>query len=85
LDGWWIEGHVEGITGWAIDQGWEIPSDDEAELLSLVQKLERSILPLYHRDPDGWARVMRFAVALNGSHFHTRRMMQEYVERAYRV
>jgi glycogen phosphorylase len=85
LDGWWIEGHVEGVTGWAIDQGWESPADDEAELQSLAQKLEKTILPLYHQDPDGWARVMRFAVALNGSHFHTRRMMQEYVERAYRV
>jgi glycogen phosphorylase len=85
LDGWWIEGHVEGVTGWAIDEGWEAPSDDEAELRSLVEKLENTVLPLFHGDPDGWARVMRGSVALNGSHFHTRRMLQEYVDRAYRI
>ena len=84
LDGWWIEGHVEGVTGWSIDEGWEAPVDDEAEFDSLVRKLEKTILPLYHMDPDGWARVMRYSIALNGSHFHTRRMLQEYVDRAYR-
>jgi len=83
LDGWWIEGHVEGITGWAIDEGWEAPADDEAEFLSMLQKLETTILPLYHRDPEAWAGVMRWAVVLNGSYFHTRRMLQEYVDRAY--
>jgi glycogen phosphorylase len=84
-DGWWIEGHVEGVTGWSIDGAWQDPVDDAAELTSILTKLERIILPLFHRDPDGWARVMRAAVALNGAHFHMERMLQEYVDRAFRV
>lgn len=83
LDGWWVEGHVEGVTGWAVDDGWREPADDEAEFRSMVAKLEGTILPLFHGDPDGWARVMRWAMALNGSFFHARRMLQEYVDRAY--
>lgn len=83
LDGWWIEGHVEGVTGWAIDSGWERPADDAEELNLLLRKLEETVLPLYYDNPLGWAEVMRFAITLNGSHFHTRRMLQEYVDRAY--
>lgn len=83
LDGWWVEGHVEGVTGWAIDHGWIEPADDEAEFRSMLQKLEDTILPLFHGDPEGWARVMRWCVALNGSYFHARRMLQEYTDRAY--
>jgi len=83
LDGWWIEGHVEGVTGWAIDERWEDPVDDEAELEATLRKLEEVILPLFHNEPEGWARIMRSAIALNGSHFHVRRMLQEYVDRAY--
>jgi glycogen phosphorylase len=83
LDGWWIEGHVEGVTGWAIDAGWERPADDAEELDLLLRKLEETVLPLFHEDRSGWAEVMRSAIALNGSHFHTRRMLQEYVDRAY--
>jgi glycogen phosphorylase len=84
LDGWWIEGHVEGVTGWAIDEGWEAPVDDEGEFESTLKKLEETILPLFHQDPDGWARVMRWSIALNGAHFHTRRMLQEYMDLAFR-
>jgi glycogen phosphorylase len=85
LDGWWIEGHVEGVTGWAIDETWEEQSDDELELDSTLRKLKETILPLFYEDPDGWTRVMRWSVALNGSFFHARRMLQEYVDLAYRL
>ncbi len=84
-DGWWIEGHVEGVTGWSIDGAWQDPVDDAAELTSILTKLERVILPLFHRNPDGWAQVMRASIALNGAHFHMERMLQEYVDRAFRV
>ena len=81
LDGWWIEGHIEGITGWAIgDDG-----DSTSEVASLYQKLSDVILPLYYRDPDGFARVMQMAIALNGSFFNTERMIDQYVTNAYRL
>lgn len=83
LDGWWVEGHLEGITGWSIDEDWRTPPDPEGEAEALLEKLEGTILPLYYGDPDGWARVMRAAIACNGSYFHTRRMMVEYLALAY--
>lgn len=83
LDGWWIEGHVEGVTGWSVGGDWTAVDREEDEARDILDKLEHVILPLYYGDPDGWARVMRSAVALNGSYFHTRRMMDEYLARAY--
>ena len=79
LDGWWIEGHIEGVTGWAIAE-----SDDEAEEAeSLYEKLENEILPLYQHYPEKWAEIMRMAMAINGSYFNTHRMLYQYVTNAY--
>jgi starch phosphorylase len=83
LDGWWIEGHVEGATGWSIGGSWRDPSDDLAEAESLYRKLDEVVLPLYRHDPDGYDRVRRGAIFLCGPHFSARRMMHQYVERAY--
>jgi starch phosphorylase len=83
LDGWWIEGHVEGVTGWSIGEGEEAENDSRAEAASLYDKLERVILPLYYKEADRFAQVMRSAVALNGSFFNTQRMISQYVRHAY--
>jgi len=89
LDGWWVEGCIEGITGWAIgtDGGSQpaAPDGDEqghdAELL--YNKLETVILPMFYRDQDRYIDVMRNAIALNGSFFNTERMVDQYVRKAY--
>ena len=79
LDGWWIEGWIEGVTGWAIEDG---ASDaDEAE--SLYRKLQNSVVPLYRESSEGWARLMRTTVAHNGSYFNTHRMVRQYARNAY--
>jgi starch phosphorylase len=83
LDGWWIEGHVEGVTGWAIGDSTTHESDFAAEAKSLYDKLEHAILPLYYAKPDAYTEVRRSAVALNGSFFHTQRMVLQYVRNAY--
>ncbi len=80
LDGWWVEGHLEGLTGWSIDGR---DGDENAEAESLYDKLERIIMPLYYKDPDGYAQVMRTAIALNGSFFNTQRMLLQYIFNAY--
>ena len=83
LDGWWIEGHVEGVTGWSIGDTEQTENDSAAEADSLYEKLEGVILPLYYKEPDQFARVMRAAIALNGSFFNTERMVSQYVRHAY--
>lgn len=80
LDGWWIEGHIEGHTGWSIGNGSE---DPKAEIESLYHKLEKIIVPLYYKDPDGYAEVMRSTIAINGSFFNTQRMLLQYLSNAY--
>ena len=86
LDGWWVEGCVEGVTGWAIgeDAGVDGAQADHAkDASSLYSKLEHSILPLFHHDLPGFIDVMRNCIAINGSFFNTHRMMYEYVLKAY--
>lgn len=80
LDGWWVEGHLEALTGWSIDGK---DGDEQAEAESLYDKLEKVVMPLYYKDPDGYAQVMRTAVALNGSFFNTQRMLLQYIFNAY--
>ena len=81
LDGWWIEGCVEGVTGWAIGDGPDSTSDGDAE--SLYSKLEGAVLPLYHERGDAWLRIMKRAISHNGSIFTSHRMMRRYASEAY--
>jgi glycogen phosphorylase len=78
LDGWWAEGHIEGVTGWAVGNGE--PSGGDAG--SLYEKLEHVVLPLFERR-EGWLAVMKGAVSRNASLFHSHRMMRRYAAEAY--
>jgi starch phosphorylase len=79
LDGWWIEGCIENVTGWAIEDG----ANDEEEAESLYHKLESAVVPLYRSEPEKWARIMRTTLAFNGSYFNTNRMVKQYTRNAY--
>ena len=79
LDGWWIEGCIEGVTGWAIDDG----ASDEEEAAALYRKLDSAVVPLYGAAPEQWARLMRTTLAHNGSFFNTHRMVRQYTRNAY--
>ena len=83
LDGWWIEGHIEGVTGWSIGEGQEPAGDASSEIASLYDKLERVILPMFYGRPAAFVEVMRSTIALNGSFFNTQRMVSQYVTNAY--
>ena len=83
LDGWWIEGHIEAVTGWAVGDGWRTETDLQTEVTSLYDKLEFEILPLYYRNPDDFAGIMRSAIAMNGSYFNAQRMIVQYLQNAY--
>jgi glycogen phosphorylase len=75
LDGWWIEGCIEGVTGWSV-----------GDAASLYEKLERVVLPWYYgraSDPAAWIRVMQGAITKNAAYFNSNRMMRRYATEAY--
>ena len=78
LDGWWIEGCAENVTGWAIDDA----ETEAAEAASLYDKLEKHIAPMY-ANPAAWARMQQHCIAINGSFFNTHRMLAQYFGNAY--
>ncbi len=82
LDGWWIEGHVEGVTGWAIGDS-SPTSDPVAEAASLYHQLEAVVAPLFYHRPDEFLRVRRAAIALNAAFFNAQRMLDQYIRNAY--
>jgi glycogen phosphorylase len=89
LDGWWIEGCIEGRTGWSIGEGIA-PSlvnheRAAADAESLYDRLEQVIVPQFYQDRDRYIDVMRHAIALNGSFFNAQRMLQQYIAKAYFV
>jgi starch phosphorylase len=89
LDGWWVEGCIEGVTGWSIgeprrgDPGPESPVDNVVDSESLYTKLESVILPMFYEERSRYLEVMRHAIAMNGSFFNTQRMVQQYITDAY--
>jgi len=88
LDGWWVEGHIEGVTGWSIGDsrhcaGVDTPPDLTHEVESLYSKLENIILPMFYKERSRYLTVMQHTIALNGSFFNTQRMVQQYVTDAY--
>ena len=84
LDGWWIEGCIEGLTGWAVGSSEHAPNGGDAH--SLYEKLENVVLPLYGGsggDRSGWIAVMKGAISKNAAYFNSHRMMRRYVAEAY--
>ncbi|MEQ8845550.1 MAG: alpha-glucan family phosphorylase [Phycisphaerales bacterium] len=94
LDGWWLEGCVEGVTGWAIGKDDFAPgrkrkppttnTQDRTHAQDIYDKLDQAILPAY-QSRERWGDIMANTIALNGSHFTTQRMVREYVAGLYFV
>jgi starch phosphorylase len=80
LDGWWREGHIEGVTGWSIGDD---TGDDASDALDLYRKLEEQIVPMFYERRAAWVRVMKQAIGINASFFNTHRMVRQYVDHAY--
>lgn len=91
LDGWWREGYIENVNGWAIgaDGIWEdAAAQDAADAESFYSILENEIVPqFYVREADGipraWVRKMKDALKTIAPKFSTRRMVKEYVAKYY--
>ncbi|MGD2117673.1 MAG: alpha-glucan family phosphorylase [Chromatiales bacterium] len=84
LDGWWNEGCIEGITGWAIGDRHVVASlTASQEANALYDTLEQVVLPAFYSNDNFFVDIMRHAIALNGSFFNTERMLNQYVTKAY--
>lgn len=87
LDGWWVEGWIEGVTGWAIGpHPNEFLSDEERkirELDDLYNKLEYIIVPTFYQRKDDWTRMMENSIGKVAYYFNSHRMMLRYVTEAY--
>ena len=81
LDGWWLEGCIEGVTGWAVGDGAAARAQVEADFL--YRKLEEAVPPLYYDERPRWLAVMKGAIAKNASFFDSHRMMRHYAADAY--
>jgi glycogen phosphorylase len=75
LDGWWVEGCIEGVTGWSID--------DATDAMPLYSKLEEVVLPLYYDDRTRWIWMMKQAISKIACYFNSHRMMRRYAAEAY--
>jgi starch phosphorylase len=83
MDGWWIEGALDGVTGWSIDAETGVDDDRTAE--AVYGLLQHVILPAYAHDRLRYLATMRGAIAYNGSHFNAQRMLAQYAIDAYSV
>jgi starch phosphorylase len=82
LDGWWTEGHLEGVTGWSIGEPG-IENNPVMEVNSMYDKLQNVITPLYYNQPQKFESIMRSTIAISGSYYNAQRMMMQYLEHAY--
>jgi starch phosphorylase len=87
LDGWWIEGWIEGVTGWAIgshpDEQLSTEETKIRELDDLYNKLEYIIIPLFYQKRDEWIKMMENSIGKIAYYFNSHRMMRRYVTEAY--
>ncbi|MEJ2231214.1 MAG: alpha-glucan family phosphorylase, partial [Nitrospirales bacterium] len=90
LDGWWKEGY-DGSNGWAVPLPEEPLGDsaqDELDMAGLYALLENDVVPLFYDRgvdgvPHGWCTIVKNAIRTVAPRFSARRMLKEYVDRAY--
>ncbi len=89
LDGWWIDGHIEDVTGWKIESApiKNVAADTNNFIgsNSIYSKLESVILPMFYSNKKKWTKIMRYTISFNGSFFNSKRMLQQYMLKAYSI
>ena len=87
LDGWWIEGWIEGVTGWSIgpEPGEKVSPEEERrqDQDDLYNKLEYIVVPTFYHRQDEWVRMMNNSIGMLAYYFNSHRMMRRYVTEAY--
>jgi len=82
VDGWWVEGWIEGVTGWAIGTDGDGETDED-HANSLYSKLEEQVLPLYNNDRAKWIWMMKQSISKIAPYFNSHRMMRRYAIDGY--
>ncbi len=82
LDGWWPEGCIDGVNGFAI--GKALPGDDARDLEALYDTLEQHVLPAWKQRAT-WQKMMAASVAMSQGQFGTERMIREYFHDLYQL
>jgi starch phosphorylase len=87
LDGWWIEGWIEGVTGWAIgpqpNENVSVEEGRRRELFDLYNKIENIIVPMFYSRRDEWIKMMKGSIGKIAYYFNSHRVVQRYVTEAY--
>ncbi|MEM3014364.1 MAG: alpha-glucan family phosphorylase [Candidatus Bathyarchaeia archaeon] len=87
LDGWWLEGCIEGVTGWSIGPSPEERLTEEErrvrEIRDLYNKLEYLVIPTFYKNRDAWVKMMENSIGKIAYYFNSHRMMRRYVTEAY--
>jgi glycogen phosphorylase len=87
LDGWWIEGWMENLTGWSIGphniDNLDYQTLFQKETEDLYNKLEYVIIPTYYHRHDEWIKLMKNSIGKIAYYFNSHRMMRRYVTEAY--
>jgi len=87
LDGWWVEGCIEGVTGWSIGPSPKDELDDaerrRREITQLYSKLEYLIVPKFYQNRDDWIKLMKNSIGKVAYYFNSHRMMRRYASEAY--
>lgn len=91
LDGWWLEGYVEG-AGWALTEKRTYENDfhqDQLDASTIYSMLENEIIPLYYaKNSKGyspeWIQVIKNSIAQITPRFTTKRMIDDYIAKFYK-
>ena len=92
LDGWWLEGYVEG-AGWALTEKRTYENQahqDQLDAATIYMLLEKEIIPMYYaRNSKGyspqWIQTIKNSVTKITPRFTTKRMMDDYFEKFYNM
>ncbi len=90
LDGWWLEGYVEG-AGWALTDKRTYENQqhqDQLDAATIYSMLENEIIPLYFaKNTKGfspeWIAYIKKSISQITPRFTTKRMIDDYIERFY--
>ncbi|MCX6795555.1 MAG: alpha-glucan family phosphorylase [Candidatus Falkowbacteria bacterium] len=78
LDGWWLEGYKEGLTGWKIDS-----INNYSDNVAMLDVLENKILSIFYHNPKKWRKIMSSTIRLNAYRFSSERAIKDYQKIMY--